>query len=106
MASTVTIEPVSASVPSKTLDCRDFVGFFVAVKMRQHQSRVGSKGAEYVRGTAVEEVAEAPPQGLTIDRHMTLTCAVHRVVQYGGMAAERPSTETGCSCHRMPRIVV
>ena len=57
--------------------------------MRQHQSRVRSKGTEYVRGTAAEEVVEAPPQGLAIDRHMTLTCAVRRVVQYGGMAAER-----------------
>lgn len=56
--------------------------------MRQHQSRVGSEGAEYVRGAAIEKVVEASPQGLAIDRHMTPTFAVRRVVQHGGMAAE------------------
>ena len=57
--------------------------------MRQHQSRVGSEGAEYVRGAAVKKVVEASPQGLAIDRHMTLTSAVRRVVQHGGMTTER-----------------
>ena len=73
----------------QSLDGRDFIGFFVTVEMRQHQSRVGSKGAEYVRGAAVEKVVKASPQCLAIDRHMTLTFAVRRVVQHGGMAAER-----------------
>src|ERR1700745_4503538 len=73
----------------QTLDRRNFIGLFVAVEMRQHQSRVGSEGAEYVRGAAVEKVVEASPQGLAIDRHMTLTSAVRRVVQHGGMATER-----------------
>ena len=27
----------------QSLDCRDFIGFFVAVKMRQHQSRSEAK---------------------------------------------------------------
>ena len=72
----------------QTLDRRNFIGLFVAVEMRQHQSRVGSEGAEYVRGAAVEKVVEASPQGLAINRHMTLTFAVRRVVQHGGMAAE------------------
>jgi hypothetical protein len=56
--------------------------------MRQHQSRIGSKGAEYVRGTAVKEVVEASPQGFAIDRHVTLTSAVRRIVQHGSMAPE------------------
>ena len=73
----------------QSLDGRDFIGFFVTVEMRQHQSRVGGKGAEYVRGAAVEKVVKASPQCLAIDRHMTLTFAVRRVVQHGGMAAER-----------------
>ena len=89
MASTVTTEPVSASEPSKSPDRRDFIGLFVAVEMRQHQSRVRSEGTEDVRGAAVEKFVEASPQGLAIDRHMTLTYAVRRVVQHGGMAAER-----------------
>src|SRR4051794_37607984 len=72
----------------QSLDRRDFIGLFVAVQMRQHQSRVRSESAKYVRGVAVEEVVEASPQGLAIDRHMTLTFAVRRVVQYGGMAAK------------------
>ena len=72
----------------QSLDRWDFIGFFVTVEMRQYQSRVGSEGAEYVRGAAVEKVVEASPQGLAIDRHMTLTFAVRRVVQHGGMAAE------------------
>ena len=72
----------------QSLDRRNFIGLFVAVEMRQHQSRVGSEGAEYVRGAAIEKVVEASPQGLAIDRHMTLTFAVRRVVQRGGMAAE------------------
>src|ERR1700745_3105747 len=72
----------------QTLDCRNFIGLFVAVEMRQHQSRVRSEGAKYVRGTAVEKVVEASSQGLAIDRHMTLTFAVRRVVHHGGMAAE------------------
>ena len=72
----------------QSLDRRDFIGLFVAVEMRQHQSRVRSEGAKYVRGTAVEKVVEASSQGLAIDRHMTLTFAVRRVVQHGGMAAE------------------
>jgi hypothetical protein len=70
-------------------DRRNFIGFLVAVEMRQHQSRVGSKGAKYVRGAAVEKVVEASPQGFAIDRYMTLTLAVRRVVQHGGMAAKR-----------------
>ena len=73
----------------QSLDRRDFIGLFVAVEMRQHQSRVRSEGAKYVRGAAVEKVVEASPQGLAIDRHMTLTFAVRRVVQRGGMTAER-----------------
>jgi len=73
----------------QSLDRRDFIGLFVAVEMRQHQSRLRSEGAEYVRSAAVEKVVEASPQGLAIDRHMTLTFAVRGVVQHGGMAAER-----------------
>ena len=42
-----------------------------------------------MRGATVEKVVEASSQGLAIDRHMTLTFAVPRVVQHGGMAAER-----------------
>ena len=56
--------------------------------MRQHQSLVGSESAEHVRGAAIKKVVEASPQGLAVDRHMTLTCAVRRVVQHGGVAAE------------------
>src|SRR3984957_4820156 len=73
----------------QSLDRRNFIGLFVAIEMCQHQSFVGSKGAEYVRGATVEKVVEASSQGLAIDRHMTLTFAVPRVVQHGGMAAER-----------------
>ena len=54
----------------QSLDRRDFIGLFVAVEMRQHQSRVRSEGAKYVRGTAVEKVVEASSQGLAIDCHM------------------------------------
>ena len=57
--------------------------------MRQHQSRVGGKGAEYVRCAAIEKVVEASPQGFAIDCHMTLTLAARRVIQHSGMAAER-----------------
>ena len=42
-----------------------------------------------MRGATVEKVIEASSQSLAIDRHMTLTFAVRRVVQHGGMAAER-----------------
>jgi hypothetical protein len=45
----------------QSLDRWNFIGFFVTVEMRQHQSRVGSEGAEYVRGAAVEKVVEASP---------------------------------------------
>ena len=48
--------------------------------MRQHKRRVRSEGAEYVRSAAVEKIVEASPQGLAIDRHMTVTFAVRRVV--------------------------
>ena len=75
--------------PEQGLDRRDFIGLFVAVEMRQHQSRVRSESAEYVRSAAVEKVVEASPQGLAIDRHMTLTFAVRRIVQHSGMVAER-----------------
>ena len=73
----------------QSLDRRNFIGLFVAVEMRQDQSRVRSEGAKYVRGAAIEKVVEASSQGLTIDRHVTLTFVVRRVVQHGGMAAER-----------------
>jgi hypothetical protein len=73
----------------QSLDRRDFIGLFVAVEMRQHQSRVRSEGAEYVRSAAVEKVIKASPQGLAIDRHMTVALAVRRIVQHSGMAAER-----------------
>ena len=73
----------------QSLDRWDFIGLFVAVEMRQHQSRVRSEGTEDVRSAAVEKVVEASPQSLPIDRHMTLAFAVRRVVQHGGMAAER-----------------
>ena len=79
----------------QSLDGRDFIGLFVTVEMRQHQSRVRSKGAQYVRSAAVEEVVEASPQGLAIDRHMTLTFAVRRIVQHGGVAAERSFYRSG-----------
>jgi hypothetical protein len=79
----------------QTLDRRDFIGLFVAVEMCQHQSRVGCKGAEYVRGAAVAKVVEASSQGLAIDCHMTLTFAVRRVVQQGGMAAEHSFDRSG-----------
>ena len=72
----------------QSLDRRDFIGLFVAVEMRQHQSRVRSESAKYVRGAAVEEVVEASPQGLAIDRHMTLTRDFGSIVQDGGMPAE------------------
>ena len=45
----------------QTLDRRNFIGLFVAVEMRQHQSRVGSEGAEYVRGAAVIEYSKPWP---------------------------------------------
>src|SRR5579864_6191163 len=73
----------------QSLHCRDFIGLFVAVEMRQYQSRVRGKGAEYVRCAAIEKVVEASPQGLSIDCHMTLTLAARRVIQHSGMAAER-----------------
>src|SRR3954453_24213003 len=72
----------------QSLDRGDLIGLFVAIEMRQHQSRVRSEGAEYVRSAAVEKIVEASPQGLAINRHMTLTFAVHGVVQHCRMAAE------------------
>src|SRR6202035_1181412 len=93
----------------QSLDRRDFIGLFVAVEMCQHQSRVGRKGAEYVRGAAVEKVVEASSQGLAIDCHMTLTFAVRRVVQQGDMPAkhsfdrgriELPQDATDCRVGR------
>src|SRR6187397_1922695 len=90
----------------QTLDRRDFIGLFVAVEMRQHQSRVGSEGAEYVRGAAVKKVVEASPQGLAIDRHMTLTFAARRVVHTAAWRRNAASTEAGSSCRKIPRIVV
>jgi hypothetical protein len=95
MASTVTTEPVRRKRAKQSLDCRDFIGLFVAVEMRPHQSRVESEGAEYVRGAAVKEVVEASPQGLAIDHHMTLTSAVRCIVQHGGMATERSFDRSG-----------
>jgi hypothetical protein len=92
MASTVTTEPVSASEASKVWTAGISWTF-----RRSRDVPVGSKGAEYVRSTAVEKVVEASSQGLAIDRHMPLTFAVCRVVQHGGMAAERTSTEVGSS---------
>ena len=101
MASTVTTESVSASEPSKLWTAGISLDF-----SSQHQSRVGSEGAEYVRGAAVKKVVEASPQGLAIDRHMTLTSAVRRVVQHGGMTTERSFDRGGIEFRKMPRIVV
>ena len=68
---------------------RDLIRLFVAIKMRQHQRRVGSEGAEYVHGAAVKEVVEAAPQGFAVDRHMTLILDLDRVIQNGSVAAKR-----------------
>src|SRR5512133_371069 len=87
MASTVTTESVSASEPSKLWTAGISLDF--SSQSRCASTSVGSEGAEYVRGAAVKKVVEASPQGLAIDRHMTLTSAVRRVVQHGGMATER-----------------
>jgi len=83
----VDVQSRSAQATEQSLDRRDFIGLFVAVEVRQHQSRVRSEGTEDVRSAAVEKVVEASPQSLPIDRHMTLTFAVRRVVQHGGMKA-------------------
>ena len=82
---------------------RYFIGLFVAVEMRQHQSRVGSKGAEHVRGATVEKVVEASPQGLAIDRHMTLAfdrSARRSTRRHGGETQLRPKRRrVAAGCH-------
>jgi hypothetical protein len=50
-----------AKRPKQGLHGRYLVGLIVAVEMRQHQSRIGSKGAEHVRGATVKKVVEATP---------------------------------------------
>src|SRR6476660_3024623 len=88
MASTVTTEPVSASEPSKVWTAGISLDFSLQSRCASTRAVSEAEGAEYVRGAAVEKVVEASPQGLAIDRHMTLTFAVRRVVQHGGMAAK------------------
>ncbi len=56
-----------AKCAEQALHGRDLIGFVVAVEMREHQRRIGSKGAEHMRGAAVQEVVEAAPQGLAVD---------------------------------------
>jgi len=73
----------------------DLIGLVVTVDMRQHQSRVGSEGTKQVRGTAVDEVIEAAPQGLAVNRNMTATVAGDGAVQRRGMVAERPLDRGG-----------
>jgi hypothetical protein len=51
--------------------------------------RAVSEAQELSMSAARRKVVEASPRGIAIDRHMTLTFAVCRVVQHGGMAAER-----------------
>ena len=50
-----------AKCAKQGLHGRYLIGLVVAVEMRQHQRRIGSKGAEHVRGAAVLKVVEAAP---------------------------------------------
>src|SRR6187399_3032709 len=94
MASTVTTAPDRPSAPSRV--CTAYlIGLVVAVEMRQHQRRIGSKGAEHVRGATVEKVIEAAPQGLAVDRHVTLALDRGGIVQRGGMATKRRLHRSG-----------
>jgi hypothetical protein len=79
---------------------RDLVGSFITIKMRQHQSRVRSEGAEHVRCAAIKEVVEAASQGLAIDRADSGPRHRHSSWRHGG------ATEAGSSSRRTPRIVV
>ena len=80
--------PLSASEPSRICTAGNPLDFSVAIKVSQHQSRLGSEGAEHVRGAAIKEVVEAASQGFAIDRHMTPTLDLGSVIQDRGMAAE------------------
>ena len=47
---------------------RDLVGFFVNLDMRQHQHRVGGKGAQELSGFMVRQGIKATFQRLTVKR--------------------------------------
>jgi len=66
----------------------NLIGLVITVDVRQHQSRAGSEGAEQVRGTTAVEVIEAAPQGLAVNRYMTMTFDRGRAVKRRGVAAE------------------
>ena len=42
----------------------NLIGLVITVDVRQHQSRVGSEGAEQVRGTTVVELSKLPRKAL------------------------------------------
>ena len=89
MASTVTTESVSASEPSKLWTAGISLDFSSQSRCASTRAESEAKALSMCRGAAVKKVVEASPQGLAIDRHMTLTSAVRRVVQHGGMTTER-----------------
>ena len=74
----------------QSLHCRDFIGLFVAVEMRQHQGRVRCKGAENMRSLAVAEIVEAQTQRLTVHSDVPLAVRSGPLVKDGGMAPEYP----------------
>ena len=78
-ASTVTTEPASASEASKVWSAGNFIGLFVAIEMCQHQSFVGSKGAEYVCGGRSRSCRSFVARSCHRSRHAA-TFAVPRVV--------------------------
>src|SRR5262249_19644012 len=79
----------------QSLDCRNFIGLFIAVEMRQYQSRARCKRAENMCGLAVLEGVEAVPQCLAVHGDVPLARRGRLLVKDGGMAAERLLDRSG-----------
>src|SRR5512133_3202572 len=88
MASTVTTEPVSASEPSKVWTAGISLDFSLQSRCASTRAVSEAKALSMCAARRARELARAAAEGRAIDRHTTLTFAVRRVVQHGGMAAE------------------
>jgi hypothetical protein len=91
----------------QSLDRRDFVGLFVEVEMRQHQSSVRCKGTENMPSLAVAENCrslDATPY--RVHGNLPLALRSGPLVKDGGMASDTCSTELASNCRMMLRIVV
>ncbi len=77
-----------AEFGQKGLRCRDLVGPFGDVDVREHQRGVGGERAQHLCGGTVVELVETAAQRLAIQRDAALSGCGARRLQQGGMAAE------------------